>query len=160
MFSRFDLADPAGYADFLRAQAGAFLAVETALDGAGAVDFVPDWKARRRSGALLGDLAALGVTPPAQPTPPDFPTEAAVLGGLYVLEGSRLGGAMLVRTVPDGLPRSFLSPGNPAAWRAFVALLDARLSSDIQVQEAAASAGAVFAIFEMSARDVLGVETT
>ena len=42
-FSRFDLASQEGYADFLAAQAAAFLPVEQALDEAGAEDLIADF---------------------------------------------------------------------------------------------------------------------
>jgi heme oxygenase len=156
LFSSFDLTHRAGYGDFLMAQAGAFESVETALDRAGAAEVVADWAERRRADALAADLAVMGLAAPDPIAAPAFATEAEVLGGLYVLEGSRLGGAMLVRSVPDTLPKTFLSPGNPAAWRAFVTVLDERLSSPAKLSEATASALAVFEAFASSARRVTG----
>jgi heme oxygenase len=160
LFSRFDLGDRAGYSEFLLAQAGAFLPIEAALNLAGAADILPDWSDRMRSQALLSDLDAMGLAAPAPVPTPTFETDAALLGGLYVLEGSRLGGAMLVRTVPDSLPKSFLLPGNPAAWRAFVTVLDERLSSAASVDAAAVSAMAVFDAFAISARRSAGADPT
>lgn len=156
LFSRFDLTSRSGYGDFLLAQAGGFFSVEDALERAGVVDFVSDWPVRRRSDLLAADLSALGLAIPSPSTGPAFSKEAAVLGGLYVLEGSRLGGAMLVRSVPDDLPKSFLSGGNPAAWRAFVQLLDQRLSSEPEAAAAARAAADVFETFASSARRILG----
>lgn len=158
LFSRFDLTHRDGYGDFLLAQAGAFIGVEAALDQAGAARVLADWRERQRRGALSRDLADLGLEPPPPIAPPDFPTEAAVLGGLYVLEGSRLGGAMLVRNVPDDLPKAFLSPGNPMAWRAFVAVVDQRLSSAESLERAADAARSVFDVFAASARRLLGTD--
>lgn len=128
------------------------MATERALESAGAETVVAGWKDRRRADALLADIAAMGLAKPEPATPPVFQSEAGILGGVYVLEGSRLGGAMLVRTVAPGLPTSFLTPGNPADWRAFISLLGERLSLDIQLAEAATAAQAVFALFEQSAR--------
>ena len=156
LFSRFDLTNRDGYGVFLLAQAGGFLGVEEALDRAGIADVVPDWPDRRRSNALVADLTALHLAVPTPSPAPSFFGEAAMLGGLYVLEGSRLGGAMLVRAVPDDLPKSFLSGGNPAAWRAFVHLLDQRLSSEPEVAAAARAAAGVFETFASSARRTLG----
>jgi len=158
LFSRFHLANPSQYAQFLKAQAGAFMAVEAALDAAGAEAVVPDWPARRRSQALCDDMAALGEAVPAPLALPGIVGEPAILGALYVLEGSRLGGAMLVRTVPDASPKSFLTPGNPVLWRTFIAILDERLSSGDERAEAARSARAVFDLFATSARRVLGAD--
>lgn len=158
LFSGFDLSERAGYAGFLTAQAGVFPAVETSLDRAGVHALVDDWPRRRRSQALLSDLGALGCPTPTAASTFLFSSPAEALGGLYVLEGSRLGGAMLVRQIADGLPKSFLSAGNPAAWRAFVELMDKRLSSPSDLEAAARAAQAVFAAFASSARTVLGAD--
>lgn len=156
LFSRFDLSARTGYAAFLQAQAGAFLAVEAALDRAGAGELLYDWEKRRRSDALLGDLRDLALLHrPA--TSPSFVTEAAILGGVYVLEGSRMGGAVLRRTVPSSLPTAFLSHGEPSAWRRFVEVLDQRLTSPADLSQAALAAASVFQTFETSATRFLGV---
>lgn len=157
-FSRFDLSRPGDYQAFLLAQAGAFLPMEAALDAAGAERVVADWTERRRAGALLADLAALGVPAPSPVAVPDLDSEAAILGAAYVLEGSRLGGAILLRRVPDYLPRAFLCAGNTGLWRAFVTELDQRLSSTAEIAAAAAAASSVFEAFASSASDIL--ETT
>ncbi|WP_421993521.1 hypothetical protein [Roseococcus sp.] len=48
------------------------------------------------------------------------------MGVAYVLEGSRLGAAMLLKTVPVGLPRGFLSHGQGEhLFRSFLVPLDA-----------------------------------
>lgn len=159
-FSRFDLADPTEYGAFLSAQAGAFFPMEDALEAAGVGEIIEDWPTRKRSEALRSDLAALGLPEPDKVPAPPLSSQADILGALYVLEGSRLGGAMLVRTVPDSLPKTFLTPGNPAAWRAFVAVLDQRLSSQADIDEAARSAAAVFDAFASSASNHTGDDPT
>lgn len=155
-FSRFDLSHPVDYGAFLRAQAGAFFPVEDALDAAGAGSVVADWPARRRSAALRADLGAMNLSEPVAVEVGPLGSPAEVLGALYVLEGSRLGGAMLVRTVPDSLPKTFMSPGNPAAWRAFVSVLDQRLSSQADIETATRAATLVFEAFASSASNILG----
>lgn len=155
-FSTLDLAKRDDYAAFLMAQAGAFPPIEAALDRAGVESLVLDWPTRRRSAALLADLADLGLEPPPPAPAPPLSSEADSLGALYVLEGSRLGGALLIRTVPAGLPKSFLTPGNPAAWRAFVTILDERLSSQADIDAAARTATAVFKAFSSAASMILG----
>ena len=151
LYSRFDLADRDDYGRFLVAHAPAFTGVEEALDAAGATGIMEDWSERRRSDALHEDLAELGLATPAPLAAPAFRGEAELLGALYVLEGSRLGGAMLVRSVGEGLPTRFLTPGNPAAWRAFIAIVDERLSSEERLDAAIRAASAVFELFERSA---------
>jgi len=151
LYSAFDLGRPADYATFLLSHAPAFLAVEAALDAAGAETVIDGWAGRRRSGALKADLTALDLRVPAPATFPALDGEAAILGAAYVLEGSRLGGAMLVRTVGHGLPTAFLTPGNPSDWRAFISRLDERLSSEESLADAASAALSVFTLFERSA---------
>lgn len=151
LYSRFDLTTPAGYALFLTTQAGAFLPVEAALTTAGAADVAPDWADRRRSEALQADIAALDAPAPAWLDPPAFSSAAAILGGAYVLEGSRLGGQLLRRSVPDGLPVAFMTTSDPALWRTFVALLEQRLTDPSDIDQAISSALATFAVFERSA---------
>jgi len=121
-FSRFDLADRDDYARFLLAHTRATAAVEAVLTQDSAL---PRW--RPRLPLLLSDLAALGRTP----LPPlafdlgDAP--AARLGALYVMEGSRLGGAILVKRLFAGAPAAFLSARHdPGEWRAFLQGLDDR----------------------------------
>lgn len=47
------------------------------------------------------------------------------LGAAYVLEGSKLGGALLTKAIPDHLPGSYLSPQGPkGAMRLFMDRLD------------------------------------
>lgn len=157
IFSRANLADRAGYARFLMAQAGAHIAVEDALDVAGAGGIVPDWDSRRRGDAVRADLAALAVDAPAATARIDLDGPAAVFGAAYVLEGSRLGGAMLARAVPEGFPRAFLRPGAPGAWRRFVAELDRVVATPADIERATEAAHRAFSMFEQSGRHHLGV---
>lgn len=157
LFSRSDLSTRDGYAGFLLAQARAHLSVEDALDAAGAVNFVADWNQRRRSALLLDDLERLDLTPPARLHHEVARTQAAVIGGIYVLEGSRLGGALLKRSVAPGLPISFLSASDPAGWRRLIEIIDARLSTEDEISAAVDAARAVFETFEASAQHSLEV---
>lgn len=150
-FSKYDLATAGGYRRFLTRQAAAHLPVEAALEAAGVADAVADWPERRRADKLRADLADLGhadidVQPCAA-----FESEAAMLGGLYVLEGSRLGGALLVQQVSDGLPTRFLAKGSSSAWRALLDVLETKLTSPEQIAGAVAGARSVFACFEAAA---------
>lgn len=149
VFDRFDLADKADYTAFLRAHAEALLPVERALDEAGAETVLADWPERRRAYRLVQDLADLGerMTPTAGAAI-DLGTPEAVLGALYVVEGSRLGGAMLAKRVPADLPRRYLAASDPARWRALVALIDETLVTTTQREEALNAARVVFGMFE------------
>lgn len=155
LYSRLDLSRPGDYGRFLASHAAAFIPIEEALVAAGADALIPGWSRRRRSKALLGDLTALGLTAPTSKPAPPFDDAAAVLGGLYVLEGSRLGGAVLVRGVAPGLPTAFLAPETTSSWRAVTTLLDARLATATALAKATSAANAVFSVFEHCARATL-----
>ena len=152
-FSRFALGTEAGYRGFLLAQAEAFLPVEKALDDAGAAALLPDWPERRRGDLLRADLAALNVTPPEPFFPPFFISlKAPMLGAIYVLEGSRLGGAVLKKTVPGHFPRRFLEARQAAgSWRQFLRTLDEFLTRPDDLDAAISAAKEVFARFEGAA---------
>ncbi len=98
---------------------------------------------RARAALLASDLRALG-TPavgPASSIAPYVPaldTTAGLLGSMYVLEGSRLGGQVLVRNLAVRLaltPEHGLSffygfgPETGAHWKAFCRLIEQELST-------------------------------
>jgi heme oxygenase len=149
-FSRFDLTARAGYAHFLRAHAEATAAVEGVLTEDATL---PRW--RPRLPLLLGDLAAIGVSAPP-PLPFALPASAAArLGALYVLEGSRLGGALLERQVFAGAPRAFLSARHePGEWRLFLQTLETRATGQAAdwFDDLAAGAVASFALYAEAAQ--------
>lgn len=148
-FASLDLADRADYAAFLTAQARAYLPLEKALTDAGAAAHVEDWAETRRGALLLADLADLGVDPPETRAPPSFGNDAELIGALYVLEGSRLGGAMLRQSVPDSLPSRFLSARPPGGhWKRIIATLERNLYSDARIEAATNGASRAFALFE------------
>lgn len=93
-----DLCTIAGYRRFLEINAAAVLPLEQALLQAGVRELLPDWDNRARTGALLADLAGVRGVPRRLDTP-NVSDRFAMLGTLYVLEGSRLGAAYLIRTV-------------------------------------------------------------
>ena len=150
--SVFRLSDAEEYADFLALQAAAFIPVEAALDRAGASRLLPDWDQRRRSEALIADLEALGRPAPIANGAPAYADDAAIWGGLYVIEGSRLGGAMLRKSVPADFPQAFLSPqqSRNSSWPKFVAAMERSLYEDPALQRAGSSAIDTFACFEHS----------
>lgn len=156
LFGRFDIAQPEDYRRFLQAHAAAFLGVETALDEIGLERLIEDWPARRRNALIRADIAALGDTPP-DPVPFPIASDAAAIGAAYVLEGSRLGGAVLARRIGEGLPNGYLATPLPAgAWRKFLEKLDSTLYEPSMVADAATAARAVFDRFEAAGRQEKG----
>lgn len=153
-FAGFDLADSTQYGDFLIAHAAAFLPAEHAIADAGG-KAIPGFQEHCRSEALRQDLAELGLQPPPTKTFGPLQTWPEVLGSAYVLEGSRLGGAVLVLQVGADLPRRFLGSRPPAGhWRTFIAYLDAQLDDDRAIAKATCSALEMFALFESTATSV------
>ncbi len=150
VFSRFELASRADYVRFLEAQGGALIPLERALDAGIAKALAIDWPARRRAAALLRDLSALGHQAPDTGYLAPIDTLEAVLGTIYVPEGSRLGGALLKRSVDASLPAEFLAPSAPGAWRALLDALERSLQSPVQVDAAIAAAERAFDLFEAS----------
>ncbi len=147
IFGRFDLTQEASYREFLTAHARVVPSVEAWLDAHQTADMQP-WGEVRRWPALKDDLAALGIAPPA-PTPFTLATDiASVCGVTYVLEGSRMGGALLARRVAPGLPAAYLGalPQIPL-WRAFFASLDAHLPTQDAVDRACEAALQTFRLF-------------
>jgi heme oxygenase len=157
LFSQADLGCREGYGRFLMAQAAAHLPIEAALTEAGAATLLPDWRERRRASALIQDLTALDLAMPNSCPAPAFDHPAAVLGGIYVLEGSRMGGRVLGRTVPSHLPSRFLDPGSSPTWTVVVAALEKRLVDRESLALAIAAASNVFAVYESSARYFMSV---
>ena len=119
-FGDFDLTDRDAYRRFLVAHARALPAAEIALS---ALAFARTLPPRRT--LLSDDLAALGYPmPPALPFA--VPDEAGLWGALYVVEGSRLGGVMLARSVGADLPSRYLVAAHgPGQWRAIREAIDA-----------------------------------
>jgi heme oxygenase len=156
LFSTLDLSTEADYRLFLSAQATAFLPAEEALDQAGVAALVPDWPERRRAHLLRADLAGLFAPLPSPEPVPALTGTPEVLGTLYVLEGSRLGGAMLRRSVAPDLPQSFLSASKPrAGWRRLLETLDQSLNNAAAIDAAVAAARRIFHCFEAGGRRVL-----
>ena len=136
------------------------VAVRNAVISAG-VDF--DVDERARSPALLADLQSLGLGADAIARLPlwtpsySLVSEAALLGALYVLEGSTLGGVSIARALRgvlgddsgDGM-RFFLGRGDRQSvmWRDFLERLEALSEDQGQSAQAVEAAIVTFHDFE------------
>jgi len=126
--------DRVGYGALLGRLLGFHAAMERRLAEAPALDgFGIDLAERRRSPLLRADLAWLGCPDPGAEAPlPPFAGAPAAIGGLYVVEGSTLGGLHLARALdpllPDGVEgRRFLlghGAAHGAMWRAACAAFE------------------------------------
>jgi heme oxygenase len=110
------------------------------------------WRPTRIVDQLARDAKDLGL-PPARDRKADVDLTdlSALLGALYVLEGSTLGAQVLrQRAAALGLDRDFGArhldhmSNDIAQWRAFLLLLDG--ARDFDIERAAASANDVFAL--------------
>jgi heme oxygenase (biliverdin-IX-beta and delta-forming) len=150
LFGQFDLGEAASYGKFLTAHAMALVPVE---DWADIGQLLPDWSGRKV--ALYEDLAALGLTfPPFEPL--SWPRDpAARWGAAYVIEGSRLGGLMLSRSIGTDLPRAYLSARHgPGDWQALLRLMEekAEQGGEAWEAEAIASAERTFGLYAHAAQ--------
>jgi heme oxygenase (biliverdin-IX-beta and delta-forming) len=146
-FGVFDLAWAHDYAAFLRAHYRALAGLEQALAKHPSLGLTP------REPLLRADLAALRSALP-EVLPFDPPESAGTLyGTAYVIEGSRLGGTLLARRIPPGLPSAYLQAGHPrGGWRAFLNQMDASAAGPIWIEEAIAAARATFARYATAAQ--------
>ncbi|MFC5322210.1 biliverdin-producing heme oxygenase [Bradyrhizobium oligotrophicum] len=152
---QFDLTTTAHYRRFLQASAAALLPLEAALEHAGVAACFDDWARRRRSPAIMADLADLGGVAIPMSLPVQRPDRAFVFGTLYVLEGSRLGAAYLLRVVAASadpkVRRAIRYLGHGAGvglWHSFLSQLSrepATPDDEVRMIESAREAFAVFA---------------
>jgi heme oxygenase (biliverdin-IX-beta and delta-forming) len=159
LFGRFDLSDRQQYGAFLSGHARVLGSAEMELERSGIDRLLPDWPQRRRREMLLADLDFLGLPspPPLALTP--LTSDDALWGAAYVLEGSKLGGAMLAKRVPAEFPSSYLSfQGPKGAMKAFMEQLDGAGSSNHD--EAISAARSIFAAFRTAAELELGIPAT
>lgn len=179
-FGRLDLQQLRDYRRFLIAQAAAVLPLETVLLQSGVQQAFPDWSLRMRSDALRSDIARLGGTLSAFIVPPRLEFDA-MLGTMYVLEGSRLGARYLLRQVlqsPDRLvagTTAYLGhgvvshgapghgvPGHGAGsglWQSFLAMLEQHGRSLHDPSMAIAGARRAFKLFAAQATRLATGET-
>jgi heme oxygenase len=128
-----DLRDPGLYAQCLRRMERYYAAREPPLQSQRELRrIVPDLFQRRRVEALESDLRALGVEPLAPMPAPEPLSVAEALGALYVIEGSTLGGQVIMRSLQGtdfeaGATRFFdaYGPRTGAMWKAFCGALEA-----------------------------------
>lgn len=125
-FSRFDLGDRESYVLFLLAHGRVLPAIEEAL---AREPSLPAW--RPRAGHLAEDLKFFGRDLPAPLRLEPAPGPAESLGLLYVMEGSRLGGRVLLgRVAPDFSALYLAATHRPGEWRAFTTRLDERAACE------------------------------
>jgi heme oxygenase len=164
-FEQFDLAIEPGYRSFLEAHALVVPGCEQHLVKSECSRRFPGWTGAWRAPALWSDLRAMGVVEHVAPVVaqnrvPLSATDPGLVGMMYVLEGSRLGGRVLARRVETGsTPRArsatrYLSEDGGVSWRAFLDRLEALEFSDCETEAALAAAIQVFCAFEQAVATV------
>lgn len=148
-FGAHDLASPGSYRRFLLAHGRALPAAERVM---AVLPFARTLPTRAR--LLAADLADMRVPvpEPLRFAPGNDP--ATLWGVLYVVEGSRLGGAMLARQVPPALPGRYLGAVHASGqWRAIRAALDTAAAGEDSDWTARMIAGALatFALYAEAA---------
>jgi heme oxygenase (biliverdin-IX-beta and delta-forming) len=148
-----------GYIDYLRRFHAFHDEAERWLQTGLAGQVIPDWSERRRADLARLDLVSLGVSP----SETDFAPVASsnllprvsgpeqVLGVAYVLEGSTLGGAFLLKQLaPLGITASrggsyLASYGSERGrmWQRFLAMLEG-MQGQLHAESVAAAAIAAF----------------
>lgn len=141
------------YGKFVRLQYRVHHAVDPLFRSAPLADLLPDLANRNRLALVRHDAADLGLALPELTHAPEAPQDiAGALGWLYVVEGSNLGAAFLLKAAAAlGLHEDFGArhlAGHPSGrglhWRTFTAALDAVPLSDAQEERAIANAEAAF----------------
>ncbi len=153
------LADVEQYRDLLVRFHGFYAAMETQLESVGDWSTVGlDLTERRKAAWITSDLAALGADAATAPACDDLaplPGLGHAFGGLYVLEGSTLGGRAISNmmqgsAVPENARRFFAGYETETGpkWKAFGAALEQYVADSGQGDDVIAGANAVFASME------------
>lgn len=147
------------YLAMLQAYLQFFSPWETAMkqDHAGIVDALGAHRFEK-SAWLAEDIATLGgstITPAPLDPPKDHP---ALLGTLYVVEGSTLGGMHLHRSQRGPVAKAgrfFQGYGEETipAWKSFIDWLEAQALTEAEMQRAAQAAQKTFEWFQMKFDD-------
>lgn len=151
-----DFARETGYRSFLQASAGALLPIEAELERAGAGRIDPQWSERRRTLAIQEDLKELDSALPVHAEMHfKLKTPGQMLGALYVIEGSRLGAAVLsarAQASHDAKVREnvrYLTHGRGSGfWKSAVDLIEQGVVTPASRDEAVEAASQVFRLFE------------
>jgi len=157
----------ADYAALLKFFYAYFNGLEEALKPYITAEVLPDYGARRNSGFLKNDIEALGSNTTDLPGAaiPEITNHLQALGALYVMEGSIMGGGIIVKMlekagVTQGV--SFFSgygEATPQMWGAFTAVLNQQATSTSEKETVINTANETFnqfqKMFEVHAETVL-----
>ncbi|MFT3824156.1 MAG: biliverdin-producing heme oxygenase [Chitinophagaceae bacterium] len=145
----------ADYAALLKNFYAYFNQVEKAIAPYITPELLPDYKDRRNSSYLKKDIEELGFSTDELPvaTAPLITNTQQALGALYVMEGSIMGGSIIVQMLAKGgVTRgvSFFSGYGPATgemWGKFVTVLNANASTATEESLSIETANETFSRF-------------
>ncbi len=148
------------YRKYLIATLASRVRLESMLEASGVEALVPDWAQRRIVPQLLEDLHDLGGGAPMPVEATRNPVDmAAIVGTLYVLEGSGLGATILLKqAVKLGMSETFgarhlvRQVSNQRSWRDMLQTIETTPVSDEDGCDLAAITA--FAVFESDYRKV------
>lgn len=143
------------YADLLRHFYAYFNHLEKAIAPFVTIDVLPDYPQRRNSSYIKTDIEALGgdINNLPETTVPEITNTTQALGALYVMEGSIMGGSIIVQMLAKGGITegvSFFSGYGPATgqmWGAFIGVLNASAVNENQEAIAVKTANETFKHF-------------
>lgn len=145
----------ADYADFLKYFYTYFSQVEQAIAPYITTQLLPDYKERRNSSFLKNDIEALKGNVEATPsiTLPIIENQLQALGVLYVMEGSIMGGSIIIKMlekggITEGI--SFFSGYGEATgqkWGVFTQVMNQAATSPEQEEIAIQAANETFTCF-------------
>lgn len=138
---------PVGYARFLAAQAAVVIPLEKRLEISGIEKLLPDWNQRARRYDLKADLREIRQPCEFVEVPP-FRCPAELMGAAYVLEGSRLGATLLVRTLQLPAATRFLRHGQgKGLWPRFLNIIETNDHVRQHLEETKMAACDIFELF-------------
>jgi heme oxygenase len=140
------------YAGFLKCFYAYFSEIEKAIAPFITSDILPDYADRRHASFLKNDIEALGGTTDHLPavTIPAITNTLQALGALYVMEGSIMGGSIIVQMLAKGgitKGVSFFSgygEATPAMWGKFISVLNAQAATATEEAAAITTANETF----------------
>lgn len=143
------------YAEFLKFFYAYFNTVERAINPYITASVLPDYKERRNSAYIKRDIEALGESTDQLPEAdaPSITTVQEALGALYVLEGSIMGGSIIVKMLEKlGITKglSFFSgygEETPQKWHVFINVLNTHATTSEEEGLAIKAANDTFALF-------------
>lgn len=143
------------YAEVLKHFYAYFNAVEKAIAPYITADVLPDYAERRNSAYLKADIEELGATIAELPEAkaPEITNVQRALGALYVMEGSIMGGGIIVQMLAKhGVEKgvSFFSGYGPQTgemWAKFVGVMNAHAQTEAEEIDAIQAANETFGNF-------------